>query len=53
MSGATRLAKNPKKLLIDKKTAANIDAFCIIKDNFAVQTGFGGFPLAVTKILPY
>jgi len=51
MSGATRLTKNPKELLIAKRTADIIEALDIIQDDFSFQTGSGGSSLAVTKFM--
>ncbi len=51
MSGATRLTKNPKELLIAKRAAEVIEALGIIQENFTFQTGSGGSSLAVTKFM--
>ncbi len=51
MSGATRLTKNPRELLIAKNTAKFIEASGYLKDGFSMQTGSGGSALAVTQFL--
>lgn len=51
MSGATRITKNPKELLIAKKASDIINALDIIENNFSFQTGSGGSSLAVTKFI--
>lgn len=51
MSGATRITKNPKELLIAKKTAEVMKASGYLKDRFSFQTGTGGASLAVVRFL--
>ncbi|MDG6896317.1 citrate lyase subunit alpha [Volucribacter amazonae] len=49
--GATRMTKNPRELLIARKTAEVIFASGYFKDGFSMQTGSGGASLAVTRFL--
>ncbi|UXN35117.1 citrate lyase subunit alpha [Avibacterium paragallinarum] len=49
--GATRMTKNPRELLIARKTAEVIFASGYFKDGFSLQTGSGGASLAVTRFL--
>lgn len=51
MSGATRLTKNPRELMIAKNTAKFIDACGYLKNGFSMQTGSGGSALAVSQFL--
>lgn len=51
MSGATRLTKNPKELLIAKKTLEVMLASGLFVDGFSMQTGSGGASLAVTRFI--
>lgn len=51
MSGATRLTKNQRELLIAKNTADFIEASGYLMDGFSMQTGSGGASLAVTRFL--
>lgn len=51
MSGATRLTKNPRELMIAKNTAEFIDACGYLKNGFSMQTGSGGSALAVSQFL--
>jgi citrate lyase subunit alpha/citrate CoA-transferase len=51
MSGATRLTKNPRELMIAKNTAKFIDACGYLKNGFSMQTGSGGSALAVAQFL--
>jgi citrate lyase subunit alpha/citrate CoA-transferase len=51
MSGATRLTKDPRELLIARNTANFIEASGYIKDGFSMQTGSGGAALAVSQFL--
>lgn len=51
MSGATRLTKNPRELLIAKNTARFIDACGYLREGFSMQTGSGGSALAVSRFL--
>ncbi|MCE0492801.1 citrate lyase subunit alpha [Vibrio salinus] len=49
--GETRLTKNPRELLIAKKTVDVIVNSGYFKDGFSLQTGSGGASLAVTRFL--
>lgn len=49
--GATRLTKNPKELLIARKTAKLIEYSGLFKDNFSLQTGSGGASIATASFL--
>lgn len=49
--GATRMTKNPRELLIARKTAEVIFASGYFQDGFSLQTGSGGASLAVTRFL--
>lgn len=51
ISGATRLTKDPRELLIAKNTANFIKASGYLKNGFSMQTGSGGASLAVTQFL--
>ncbi len=49
--GATRLTKNPKEILIARKTAKLIEKSGLFKDNFSLQTGSGGASIATASFL--
>ncbi len=49
--GETRLTKNPKELLIARKTAKLIENSGLFKDNFSLQTGSGGASIATASFL--
>lgn len=51
MSGATRMTKNPKELLIARKTLEVMLASGLFVDGFSMQTGSGGASLAVTRFI--
>lgn len=51
MSGATRLTKNPRDLLIAERAANVIVHSGYFYDGFSMQTGTGGASLAVTRFL--
>jgi len=51
MSGAMRVEKNPRELLIAKIAADAIEASGYFEDGFSFQTGSGGSSLAVTSFL--
>ncbi|MCJ8343204.1 MAG: citrate lyase subunit alpha [Cetobacterium sp.] len=51
MSGATRMTKDPKELLIAKKALSAMLASGLFVDGFSMQTGSGGASLAVTKFI--
>lgn len=50
-SGATRMTKNPRELLIARRTADVIEKSGYFKNGFSLQTGSGGAALAVTRFL--
>lgn len=49
--GATRLTKNPKELLIARRTARLIENSGLFKDGFSLQTGTGGASIATASYL--
>ena len=50
-TGATRLTKNPKDLLIAQNAADFIAGSPYFEDGFSIQTGSGGASLATTRFL--
>lgn len=50
-TGATRITKNPKELLIAEKASEVLTASGYIKNGFSFQAGSGGSSLAVCKYL--
>lgn len=50
-AGAARLTKNPRDLLIARRTVELIAASRLFKDGFSFQTGAGAIPIAITKCL--
>lgn len=51
MSGATRVTKNPRELLIAEYTAKVIEESGYFKEGFSIQSGSGGASLAVARFL--
>lgn len=49
--GATRLTKNPKELLIARRTARLIEHSGLFEDGFSLQTGSGGSSIATAVYL--
>lgn len=50
-TGSLRKTRDPKQLLIAKKTAKIISKLPCFKNNFSIQTGSGGISLSVIKYL--
>jgi citrate lyase subunit alpha/citrate CoA-transferase len=50
-TGATRLPKDPRELLIARRTVEALDALGVVREGFSFQTGSGGSSLAVVRFL--
>lgn len=50
-TGATRMTKNPRDLLLAEITAETIEKLDLLKQDFSMQTGSGGASIATMKFL--